>query len=56
MRIPLIEEAKFVEEALNVPTEYTMACYIGIGYPTEETLGLQQNEYSAAQKLHMGKW
>ena len=56
VRIPLPEEAKSVEQIVEVPEGYAMACYIGVGYATEESRNLEQNMYSLEQKVHYGKW
>jgi nitroreductase len=56
MRIPVGEEGQQVVSALGVPDEYVMPCYIGIGYPAEDTPELEQNAYTAEQKMHFGKW
>lgn len=56
MRIPVGEEGPKVAKIVGAPDEYILPCYIGIGYPAEDAIVLEQNEYAAKQKMHFGKW
>lgn len=56
MRIPVGDEGKMVARAVGAPSGYRMPCYIGMGYPAEDAPVLEQIEYTAAQKIHFGKW
>ncbi len=56
MRIPVGEEGLNVAKTVNAPDNYLMPCYIGIGYPADETPAVQQVEYTAKQKIHYGSW
>lgn len=38
MRIPVGDEGKKVLSVLDVPDGYMMPCYIGIGYPAENSV------------------
>ena len=56
MRIPVGEEGLNVAKTVNAPDNYLMPCYIGIGYPADETPAVQQVEYTAKQKIHYESW
>ncbi len=56
MRIPVGTEGPDVCKALGVPEGYMMPVYIGTGYPAENAEELEQNTFTAEQKIHRGKW
>ena len=56
MRIPVGEEGPKVAKVVGAPEGYILPCYIGIGYPAEDAVVLEQNEYTAKQKMHFGTW
>ncbi|MFQ6792286.1 MAG: nitroreductase family protein [Thomasclavelia sp.] len=56
MRIPVGEEGKQVTTILNVPDEYIMPCYIGIGYEADAHYAVKQVERKVEDTLHFGKW
>lgn len=56
IRIPVGDENVKVCKALNIPSEYIMPAYIGIGYPTESPKKIDQHYYTADEKIHFGKW
>lgn len=55
MRIPVGEEGGEVTAALGVPEGYMMPCYIGIGYPAENTPVIEQVNRNVKSTLHFGK-
>ena len=56
MRIPVGEEGMNVAKIVNAPDEYLLPCYIGIGYPADESPIVEQIQYTAKEKMHFGKW
>ena len=56
MRIPVGEEGKNVADILGAPENYLLPCYIGLGYPAEDKPEVEQVQYTAEQKMHLGKW
>lgn len=56
MRIPVGEEGGKVTAALGVPEGYMMPCYIGVGYPAENTPIIDQVSRDVKSTLHFGKW
>ena len=56
MRIPVGEEGKNVAEVVGAPENYLLPCYIGLGYPADDTPIVEQMQYTAEQKIHIGKW
>ena len=56
MRIPVGDEGLSVAQTVGAPDDYLLPCYIGIGYPAEDKVVVEQVEYSAKQKMHFGKW
>lgn len=55
VRIPVVDENKKVAQALGVPAEWIMPCYIGIGYP-KDSQKIEQTACRIEDKLHFGKW
>lgn len=56
MRIPVGKEGKNVADVLGVPENYMLPCYIGLGYPSDDSPEVEQVKYSADEKMHYGKW
>lgn len=56
MRIPVGDEGLSVAQTVGAPDDYLLPCYIGLGYPAEDKVVVEQVEYSAKQKMHFGKW
>lgn len=56
LRIPVGDEGKHVTSVLDVPDEYVMPCYIGIGYPAENALSVPQLDKNVKNSLHFGRW
>ena len=56
MRIPVGEEGLNVAAEVGAPSDYLLPCYIGLGYPAKDRPDVEQAEYNAKQKIHLGKW
>ena len=56
MRIPVGEEGQKVADVVNVPKGYVLPCYIGIGYPSDDSMVLEQIQHGIKDVLHFGKW
>lgn len=56
MRIPVGEEGLDVAKAVGAPEDYLLPCYIGLGYPADDAVPVEQVKYGAEQKIHYGKW
>lgn len=56
MRIPVGEEGPNASKAVGAPEDYLLPCYIGLGYPADDTPVVEQILYTAKQKIHFGKW
>lgn len=56
MRIPVSNEGLNVAKMVEAPENYLLPCYIGVGYPASEKPFVEQNEYTAKQKIHFGRW
>ena len=56
MRIPVGEEGLNVAKIVKAPEDYLLPCYIGLGYPADDTPFVEQVEYTAQQKMHLGQW
>ena len=55
MRIPVGEEGQKVADVVNAPKEYVLPCYIGIGYPADDGMVLEQIQRDMKDVLHFGK-
>ena len=56
LRIPLNKEHDVVLNQLGVPHGWMTPCFIGIGYPKEDALVLEQYSTDPEGHLHMGAW
>ena len=56
MRISVGEEGVNVAKTVGAPEDYLLPCYIGLGYPADNLPDVEQVEYTAKQKMHLGKW
>lgn len=56
MRIPVGDEGVKVAEAIKAPRGYVLPCYIGVGYPREDAVTLEQVKREVNSTLHFGKW
>ena len=56
MRIPVGIEGSNVAKFVNAPENYLMPCYLGLGYPADGKVVVEQNMYKAEDKIHINKW
>lgn len=56
LRIPLNKEHNIVLEQLGVPHGWMTPCFIGIGYPKEDEMVLEQYSRRPDNNIHMGAW
>lgn len=56
MRIPVGNEGLLAAEAVHAPKDYMLPCYIGLGYPEEDAVVLEQVERPVKSTLHFGRW
>ena len=56
LRIPLNKEHDIVLEKLGAPNGWMPPCFIGIGYPKEDELILEQYPTDPNGHIHMGEW
>ncbi|HJB91900.1 MAG TPA: nitroreductase family protein [Candidatus Eisenbergiella merdigallinarum] len=56
LRIPLNKEHDVVLNTLGVPQGWMTPCFIGVGYPKEDELVLEQYSSSPDGHIHMGGW
>ncbi|MDO4584078.1 MAG: nitroreductase family protein [Planctomycetia bacterium] len=56
MRIPVGDEGENVAKAVGAPEGYLFPCYIGLGYPREDAVVLEQVEPDVKAVIHFGKW
>lgn len=40
---------------IGAPENYLLSCYIGLGYPADEKVEVEQVQYKAEDKIHFGK-
>ena len=56
LRIPVGSEGAEAAKAVGAPEGYLLACYIGIGYPKEGAVSLEQTERKVQDAVHPGRW
>ena len=55
-RIPMEEELKYIKETLKHPDNYTMPCYIALGYPSKDAKLPVQKAINIEDRLHFNHW
>ena len=55
-RIPFDPELAYLRGALGIPSEYEIACYLALGYPSREQPPIRQTPVSVKAKIHQNKW
>ena len=56
-RIPFDKEIKHLKNTLDIPEEYTIPCYLALGYPDEnQTKSIPQHNIRAVERMHINKW
>ena len=52
VRIPLGNEESVAKEALNIPDEYLIPCFIGIGRPSKDAVSTKQIDVDYDSQIH----
>lgn len=55
-RIPKGNEAQHVKSLLRYPDNYTMPCYMALGYPAKDAVIVPQKEILPRERIHMNQW
>lgn len=55
-RIPMTEELEHIKKTLNHPEDYTMPCYIALGYPAKDAKVPVQKVINVEDRIHLNKW
>ena len=55
-RIPMTEELEHIKNVLNHPDNYTMPCYIALGYPRKDAKLPVQKVINIDDRLHINHW
>ena len=55
-RIPMTEELEHIKKTLKHPDNYTMPCYIALGYPRKDAKMPVQKVINIDDKLHINHW
>ena len=55
-RIPMDKELEHIKKTLNHPDNYTMPCYIALGYPAEDAQLPVQKVINIDDRLHINRW
>ncbi len=56
-RIPFEKEIQHVKEALHIPVEYAIPCYLALGYPDEKNdKPIPQHRVRAVERIHFNRW
>ena len=56
VRIPLGDEEAVAKEALNIPNDYLISCFIGIGRPAKDAVSTKQIDVDYDAQIHWGKF
>lgn len=56
LRIPFEDEVAYVQQISGAPHDYTMACYLALGYPADDAVMNRQFAFDPQDKMHWNKW
>ncbi|MBO4909652.1 MAG: nitroreductase family protein [Lachnospiraceae bacterium] len=56
VRIPLGDEEAVAKETLNIPNDYLIPCFIGIGRPAKDAVSTKQIDVDYDAQIHWGKF
>ena len=56
VRIPLGDEEAIAKETLNIPNDYLIPCFIGIGRPAKDAVSTKQIDVDYDAQIHWGKF
>ena len=54
VRIPLGDEEAVAKETLNIPNDYLIPCFIGIGRPAKDAVSTKQIDVDYENQIHWG--
>jgi nitroreductase len=55
-QIPSQNEVEHIKTLMKIPKEYEVACYLALGYPSENAEPVKQYEYKITDKIHRNCW
>ena len=55
-RIPMTEELEHIKKTINHPDNYTMPCYIALGYPSKDAKLPIQKVINVEDRIHINNW
>ena len=55
-RIPMSEELEHIKKTINHPDNYTMPCYIALGYPRKDAKLPTQKVINIEDRIHINNW
>lgn len=55
-RIPLGDEAEYIRQIVGYPQNYTIPCWLALGYPAEDAVRPEQYNFDPKQKIHKNRW
>ena len=55
-RIPMGGELQQIKRVIRHPDDYTIPCYIALGYPAKDTVMIEQKTVSAKERIHTDVW
>jgi nitroreductase len=55
-RIPFDAEVLHIKEAMQIPEDYEIPCYLALGYPREDTVPVRQHQINVDERIHFNKW
>ncbi len=55
-RIPMTEELEHIKKTINHPNNYTMPCYIALGYPSKDAKLPIQKVINVEDRIHINNW
>ena len=55
-RIPMQKESEHIQQVIKHPAEYTLPCYLALGYPAEGAVLTVQKDISVQERMHRNVW
>jgi nitroreductase len=55
-RIPFKTESQIIKQALAIPTDYELPCWLALGYPADDSHRARQVDINLEERIHRGGW
>ncbi len=55
-RIPFDKEIRVLHDVLEIPADYSIPCYLALGYPDKNAKRIKQHKPNPKEHIHINRW